>query len=132
MRTIRMILTAVCLTALLHVSAQNAVQYASIQMHSTSAMAGSGSSLPLAAVDGATTTDDAGSPKRVRGMRKVEENPFGDETINDISTPQEPGTPIGDGLWYLLCLAAAYALCKRYNMSSQKRLKMFLKQQWSK
>lgn len=51
----------------------------------------------------------ASAPSLTSRPRREGENPFGDETIDDVSNPQDPGSPIGQGTWFLLLLAAAYA-----------------------
>lgn len=80
---------------------------------STSTMSGSGSSYsasPMlnsngtAAYNGATYAPSRG-PRRA----KMDENPFGDQTIGGATNPNEPGTPIGDAVLPLMLLALAYA-----------------------
>lgn len=80
---------------------------------STSTMSGSGSSYsasPMlnsngtAAYNGATYAPSRG-PRRA----KMDENPFGDQTIGGTTNPNEPGTPIGDALLPLFLFALAYA-----------------------
>lgn len=74
---------------------------------STSSMPLSGSALPMAAATGTTVAIWGSGP--LRG-----ENPFGDETIDDVVNPNEPGTPIGDTPWILFGLMlGAYAIVKR-------------------
>lgn len=72
----------------------------------------SGSSLPLAAVDGAYTTyDNPSSPARVISRpRRVGE----DEGFEDEEDPENPGEPfpLGDGLWPLGLLALAYVAAR--------------------
>ena len=81
----------------------------------------SGSRLPIAArngvIVGSTSPDDNTSNGGVghhgntrRG--KMDDDPFGGETIGDVNNPQEPGTPIGDGMWVLMMLAMGYAFGK--------------------
>ena len=80
---------------------------------STSTLMESGSKLPIAARNGLTiganTPDDntpsggVGSPRRAK-----KDDPFGGETIEGTGDPQEPGTPIGDGVWVLLMMTAGY------------------------
>ena len=37
-------------------------------------------------------------------------DPFGGETIDDVDNPLHPGTPVGDGTWFLLIMACGYML----------------------
>ena len=76
----------------------------------------SGSRLPIAArngvIVGSTSPDDntsnggAGRPGLRRG--KKDDNPFGDDNVGGTDDPQEPGTPIGDGMWVLMVLATVF------------------------
>ena len=85
--------------------------------YSTSSMMGSGSNLPLAARNGLTiganTPDDnatAGVITRGPRRAKADDDPFsGEGTAGDVDNPQEPGTPIGEGMWVMLLLAVWYA-----------------------
>lgn len=84
--------------------------------YSTSSMMGSGSNLPLAARNGLTiganTPDDnatAGVITRGPRRAKAEDDLFDDDDIDDTGKPQEPGTPIGEGMWVMLLMAAMYA-----------------------
>ena len=102
---------------------EHQVGKAHFEFYSTSAMTGSGSSLPLAARNGLTiganTPDDNMPSGGVRGPRraKAEDDPFGGQTIDDTSDPLEPGTPVGDGVWVLLLMALSYAFGKwRYQV----------------
>ena len=82
-----------------------------------SALVSSGSSLPQAAVTGTTTADETGVGGPKKGIRRAtqeEEDPFGGETIGGTENPIEPGTPIGDAMWLLMALAAAYAVLRVY------------------
>lgn len=72
----------------------------------------SGSALPMAAASGVQSAEDINPARRMAGPRR-EVNPFGGETIDDTETPNEPGTPIGDGLWVLLAFALSYAILSR-------------------
>ena len=76
----------------------------------------SGSRLPIAArngvIVGSTSPDDnmsnsgAGRPGLRRG--KKDDNPFGDDNVGGTDDPQEPGTPIGDGMWVLMVMATIF------------------------
>ena len=79
-------------------------------------MKGSGSSLPLSVRNGLTIgaenpDDNAAAGILAYGPRraKMDDDPFGGETIGDTSTPQEPGTPVGDGTWVMLVMAMGFA-----------------------
>ena len=79
-----------------------------IEMQSTSVVPPSGSSLPQAASTGVVLSDGtlySSGPRRA----KMDENPFGDQTIDDVNNPEQPGSPIGDGLWALMLMAFGYA-----------------------
>lgn len=67
----------------------------------------------------------ASAPSLTSRPRREGENPFGDETIDDVSNPQDPGSPIGQGTWFLLLLAAAYAAFlsrRRMVMTAEEKL----------
>lgn len=69
----------------------------------------SGSSLPLAAATGVYTAGDSpsagfGGPRRA----KMDEDPFGDETIGGTTNPQEPGTPIGDAVLPMMLMTLLF------------------------
>jgi len=93
----------------------NSLNKTHFEFYSTSTLKGSGSSLPIAARNGftigANTPDDNSSSGGAGGPRrgKKDEDPFGGETIGGTSDPLEPGTPIGEGMWVLLLLAAGFA-----------------------
>lgn len=73
---------------------------------STSSMPLSGSALPMAAATGTTVA--------IWGSGPLRDEVFGDETIDDIVNPTEPGTPIGDTPWILFGLMlGGYAVVKR-------------------
>ena len=79
-------------------------------MYSTSAMLGSGSSLPQAAVTGTSTTYDDPS-QTISGPRRIIDEDDNEEKENDGWA--EPGVPLGDALLPLLLLAVGYALYTR-------------------
>ena len=111
MRTMKYLLVVVGLASVLGVYSQSLAQRPEPQMQSTSVMVGTGSTLPQAAVTGVVTTESP-SPRHAGRVRK-EGNPFdGGGTAGDVTNPIEPGTPIGDGLWVLLAIAAAFAFGK--------------------
>lgn len=103
MKALKYLLMVVAMVSVLSVKAQSTAQLPELQMQSTSMMS-SGSSLPQAAVTGVVTTDEAparaniGQPKRGRP--------------DDWTDPYK--NPIGDAVWPLLALAAAYAVLRIY------------------
>ena len=88
------------------------------EFYSTSSMMGSGSSLPLAARNGLTiganTPDDNTPSGVVRGPRRAKMDDFDDDDISGTDKPLEPGTPVGEGMWVLLILAAGYAWYRKW------------------
>ena len=93
----------------------NSLNKTHFEFYSTSTLKGSGSSLPIAARSGftvgANTPDDNSSSGGARGPRrgKKDEDPFGGGDIGGIDKPNEPGTPVGEGMWVMMLLAAGYA-----------------------
>lgn len=96
------------------------VELAQYKFHSTSAMAGSGSSLPIAARNGMTfgsgTSDDKSSA--LSGRRRIggSGSGTGGNEAEENDDPQE--TPIGDGVWAMLLMAAGYLI---YRVRTRKR-----------
>ncbi len=81
---------------------------------STSSLTLSGSELPMASATGVSFAVWSSGPLREG------ENPFGDETVVDISTPTEPGVPVGDIPWiWLFLLAGGYALRLRRRQNNE-------------
>ena len=82
-----------------------------IEFQSTSTMAGSGSAWASSATtEGIFRADVSSNAPMLSPIRRSAENPFGGQTIEDVSNPQQPGTPIGDGIWIMMLLAVGYAL----------------------
>lgn len=82
-----------------------------IEFQSTSTMAGSGSAWASSATtEGVFRTDVSSNAPMLSPIRRSNENPFGEQTIEEVSNPLQPGTPIGDGTWILMLLAIGYAL----------------------
>jgi len=109
MKTLRYLLIAVAMVSVLGIYAQSFAQKPEPKMQSTSGMMYSGSNLPQAAATGATLAEEprvqsSGRPGHIRR----DENPFGDQTIENTDNPNEPGTPLGDVFWPLMLLACAY------------------------
>ena len=124
MKALRYLLIVMGLMSVLSISAQALAQQPQAQMQSTSIMAGSGSQLPSAAVQGTYvtgTTIGTYNPANVNGPHraKKEDNPGGgfnpgggEPGPGDNTEPWED--PIGDAGWPLMMLAAAYALLRVY------------------
>lgn len=124
MKALRYLLIVIAMVSFLGVNAQGLAQQPQAQMQSTSIMAGSGSQLPSAAVQGTYvtgTTIGTYSPANASGPHraKKEDNPGGgfnpgggEPGPGDNTEPWED--PIGDAGWPLMMLAAAYALLRVY------------------
>lgn len=112
MKAIKQLLIAIGLISVLTISAQTITEYPAPQMHSTSTMVGSGSTLPNAASSGFISADDnlnSSSFNTPRGPRRAKEE--GDDTPPDPNGPNE--NPLGDAVLPLLLLAAAYGIYLR-------------------
>ena len=112
MKALRYLLIAVVILSIVSVHAQDAIQnwgkLPETEMHSTSAMVGSGSTLPSAAITGVSTTY---SPANASSRpRRVGENE-GTEDEDDPDNPGEP-FPVGDAVWPLAILACAYLILR--------------------
>lgn len=112
MKALRYLLMVVAMVSFLSVRAQGLAQQPNTEMHSTSVMVGAGSTLPQAAVTGVTTTENqASSPKHPGHIRRGN----GDWEDDEWGDTEDPwATPLGDAMWPLLMLAAAYALLRVY------------------
>ena len=113
MKTLRYLLITFAIMVNMHIAnatAQSLATEPQIGFQSTSSMAGSGSTLPQAAVDGAYTTYDAGSasPAHQSGIRKGSWNPGDEPGPDDNDEPYQD--PIGEGAWALLVAAAVYGV----------------------
>jgi hypothetical protein len=112
MKAIKQLLIAIGLISVLTISAQTITEYPAPQMHSTSTMVGSGSTLPNAASSGFISADDnlnSSSFNTPSGPRRAKEE--GDDTPPDPNGPNE--NPLGDAVLPLLLLAAAYGIYLR-------------------
>ena len=104
MKALRYLLMVVAMVSVLSVKAQSTAQLPEVQMQSTSVMMSSGSNLPSAAINGVTTTNEqvlspANAPSGPNRKRPEDwEDPYKD--------------PIGDAVWPLMALAAAFAFGK--------------------
>lgn len=123
MKAMKQILIVIGLMSILTLNAQPKTEYPVAQMHSTSAMVGSGSTLPNAASSGFISADDnlnGSSNNTPRGPRRAasdEDEDEGDTPPPDPNGPME--NPLTDAVPCLLLLAAAYCLYLRRKNSVQ-------------
>lgn len=109
MKTMKQLLIVIGLVSLLNLLAQDIYALPEAHMYSTSAMVGSGTSLPQAAVTGTSTTyDQSHTPS---GPRRIIDKEDQEDKENDGW--KEPGTPLTDAVPCLLLLAVGYALYTR-------------------
>ena len=117
MKTLRYLLIVVSLVSVLSVKAQSTAQLPEAQMKSTSAMVGSGSLLPQAAVTGTYVTGNSvGAYSPVGHPGPVRRNVGGGGSTEEDGDPDNPGEPfpIGDAALPLMLLAVAYALLRAF------------------
>ena len=99
-----LIVTMLSVASLVFATTQSLAQQPEVQMHSTSILQGSGSTLPQAAVEGVSTTsmpsqEASHQSKQVRKGRPGDwDDPYKD--------------PLGDAAWPLMVLAVGY-VCVR-------------------
>lgn len=113
MKAIKLVLIVIGLASVLSISAQTFAEQPVVQMHSTSAMMGSGSELPQAAITGVSTTYGNSTNNGVTGPKRIGGgNNNGEGGGEDIENPDDVyGTPLGDTPWLLmLLLAGGYAI----------------------
>ena len=121
MKAIKLILIVFGLASVLSLSAQTFAEQPTVHMQSTSAMVGSGSELPQAAVSGTYTTyNPQGNPSYLSsGPRRG----AADDDTPPVDPPGPNENPIGDTPWALmLLLAAGYAICAWRKNKSVSRL----------
>lgn len=110
MKAMKSLLIVLGLASVLSLSAQTFAEQPTVQMHSTSAMMGSGSELPQAAVTGTYTTytsNGVGSSYIPTGPQRGAAD--GDTPPSDPEGPME--NPVGNTPWLLmLLLAGGYAI----------------------
>ena len=112
MKALRYLLIVMGLMSVLSISAQALAQQPQVQMQSTSIIAGSGSQLPSAAVQGTYvtgTTIGTYSPANASGphrARRGADEGEGDTPPSDPHGPMED--PLGDAALPLMVLALAY------------------------
>ena len=112
MKALRYLLMVVAMVSVLSVKAQGTAQLPEAQMQSTSVMMSSGSSLPQAATTGAVL---AGETPGSYSPAKVPPGHIRTGWGGGGSDREEPyADPIGDAVWPLLALAAAYAVLRVY------------------
>ena len=114
--TLRYLLIVMSLVSVLSVKAQSTAQLPEAEMKSTSAMVGSGSTLPQAATTGAYVTGSTVgtySPAKIH-PGNVRRDVGGGGTTEDDDDPDGPGEPfpIGDAVWPLALLACAYLIIR--------------------
>lgn len=112
MKAMKQLLIVISLMSILSLNAQTPTEYPVAQMHSTSAMVGSGSTLPNAASSGFISADDnlnSSSNNTPRGPRRAKEED--DIPPSDPNGPMED--PLTDAVPCLLLLAVGYALYMR-------------------
>ena len=107
MKAMKFLLIVLGLASVLSISAQTFAEQPTVQMHSTSAMMGSGSELPQAALTGTYTTYSSGPSYAPRGPQRSAD---GDDTPpSDPEGPME--NPVGETPWALMALlVAGYAI----------------------
>lgn len=108
MKTLKYILLiSLVLVSLPMAVAQSWAQQPSTEFHSTSTMMGSGTELPMAAIDGVMTADVVGN-----GMGGDNYIATGPQRVGPNTPPEDPfDGPLGDTPWLLmLLLALGYAL----------------------
>ena len=111
-KALRYLLIVMSLVSVLSVKAQSTAELPQVQMQSTSVMMSSGSALPQAATTGAVLT---GETPGSYSPAKVPPGHIRTGWGGGGSDREEPYTdPIGDALWPLLALAAAYAVLRVY------------------
>ena len=117
MKTLRYLLMVVAMVSVLSVHAQSTAQLPEAQMQSTSAMVGSGSTLPQAATTGAYVTGSTVgtySPAKIHPGNVRRDVGGGEGEWEDEDDPDNPGepNPIGDAVWPLALLACAYLIIR--------------------
>ena len=105
----KQLLIVIGLVSLLNFWAQDIYAMPEARMYSTSAMLGSGSSLPQAAITGTTTTYDDATPATITNPQKS----------GRPGDWQEPGLPLGDALFPLLLLVGVYLVLVAHKRRAQ-------------
>lgn len=113
MKAMKLLLIVFGLASVLSLSAQTFAEQPVVQMHSTSAMMGSGSELPQAAISGVSTTYSSSTYGGVSGPKRIGGgNNNGNGGGEDIENPDDVyDNPLGDTPWVLMALlVAGYAI----------------------
>jgi hypothetical protein len=110
MKAMKQLLIVIGLVSLLNLLAQDIYALPEAHMYSTSAMVGSGTSLPQAAVTGAHTTYDDPSLSMSGPKRVIDKEDKEDQESDGWA---EPGVPLGEAVLPLLLLAVGYAIYLR-------------------
>jgi hypothetical protein len=123
MRSLKYLLTVISLVSVLSANAQifdkEWGKQPVVQMRSTSVMAYSGSTLPMAAATGVTmvsgSVPSANAPASYRPghIRRIGEDEGWGDDGEDTKLPGEP-MPVGDVFFPLMLLAFAYACFRKY------------------
>ena len=89
-------------------------QAPSVEMRSTSALSGSGSTLPQAALTGAYTADEVGTTTPTKPFGRIRREDKDGDGFEDEEDPELPDVPypIGDAALPLMLLACAYLLVR--------------------
>ena len=119
MKAMKYILIVFGLMSILSLNAQTLTEYPVAQMHSTSAMVGSGSALPSAASTGYVSADDNLPSYSPSGPRRARDEDEGDTPPANPPGPNE--NPLTDAVPCLLLLAAAYGIYLRRKNSIHTR-----------
>ncbi|MCR5532631.1 MAG: hypothetical protein K6F10_01995 [Paludibacteraceae bacterium] len=118
MKTLRYLLIVIAMAGFLSTHAQGLAQQPQAQMRSTSGMVYSGSTLPQAAATGAMvtgTTPGTYTPANSGGPNRAKKGwGTGGESGEPGDRPEPYEDPLGDVMWPLALLAAAYALLRVY------------------
>ena len=117
--TLRYLLIVVAMVSVLGVKAQSTAKLPEPMMQSTSTMVTTGTTLPFAAAEGTYVTGSTpgtyspagGHPGHIRKIGGSGSGTGGNEAAEN-ENPYE--TPIGDAVWVLLAIAAAYAVLRVY------------------
>ena len=111
MKAMKQLLIVISLMSILSLNAQTPTEYPVAQMHSTSAMVGSGRALPCAASTGFVSADDNLNSYSPRGPQRAAAKDDEDTPPPDPNGPMED--PLTDAVPCLLLLAVGYALYLR-------------------
>ena len=107
MKALRYLLMVIAMVSFLSVNAQGLAQQPNAEMHSTSVMAGTGSTLPQAAVDGVVTTNGQQAPVGRQGHIRTGLG-GGGGSGEPGDRPEPWADPLGDAALPLALLALAY------------------------